>query len=104
MALNTDFPCTTGKCLSFHEQLALLVFLIVGFMAQGDTVDSLVEDTKDLRNLSPNQLLQNVLAGFGTDLIATATPEALACYNCLSTQKLLEILSLQVASLVAPVP
>ncbi len=85
-----DHPCISNHCLSEHELLATLVFLMAAF-ADAGTPDELEAATKRFRNMSKVDMLAFMNASFSDALISTANSEALKCLTCYSDQKLKEM-------------
>lgn len=85
-------PCSSGRCLSYHEQLVMLVYLYNQATANAPVAafDNLI---KTYRNLSRAQMLQALIGAFPEETIDAITAEDLKCISCFSDQTLLELLT-----------
>lgn len=107
MALNlpnaylSDYPCTGNRCLSQHDQLVTLVYLLNSVTAQL-TVPNLEKAVKQYRNLTPPELMQLLIAQFSTTVDVDGTD--LKCLSCYSDRKLIEMLTYLMAVAIIDLP
>lgn len=85
-------PCSSGRCLSYHEQLVLLVYLWNSITANAP-VSSFDNIIRKHRNLSNAELIQSMIGAFTEETIDAITPEDLKCLTCFTDRTLLEILT-----------
>lgn len=97
-----DHPCTGPHCLSIHDQLVLLVWLLAAWTS-GGTPAELEIATKRFRNISLHDGLQFLIEAFPDATIEAVTSDDLKCLKCYSNQKLFEML-LYLVKLLLQVP
>lgn len=88
MSLNTA-PCFGHHCMGSKDQLAVLVLLSCNQL--GKTFESMTETVLPThRGLTETQAYENLIGEFTAEQQAAVTPEALACWKCLTEQQLQE--------------
>lgn len=85
-----DNPCVAPKCMSEHELMAMLVFLMAAYTSAG-TPAQLETATKKFRGISKVQGLAFMNTAFSDQLVETATAANLKCLECYSDQQLFQM-------------
>lgn len=103
-SLLAKFPCTSSQCLSMHEQLAVLIALLLAMLTPETTVDQLEYYTRKTRNMSKTDMLQGLIAAFSDEFMESvdqgAAAAQVACLKCYSDQKLIEMILFLIGDLI----